>query len=92
MIYHLQSVVRGRVQGVGFRWFVRQQAHNAGITGWVQNLSDGSVAIEAEGTKEILTQFLEFIQQNHIGAVITEITHEFTPVSSTSFSDFLIKH
>jgi len=36
-------IVRGRVQGVGFRWFVEREAHVLGISGWVRNNSDGSV-------------------------------------------------
>lgn len=44
--------VRGRVQGVGFRWFVEKEAATLGIAGWVRNRSDGSVEILAQGTRE----------------------------------------
>src|SRR3954471_10779264 len=47
-------VVRGRVQGVGFRWFVEREAHMLGIAGWVRNNSNGSVAVLAMGTREQL--------------------------------------
>ena len=47
-------VAHGRVQGVGFRFFVREQAVPRGIKGWVKNLPDGNVEIVAEGEKEIL--------------------------------------
>ncbi len=47
-------VVRGRVQGVGFRWFVEREAHILGISGWVRNNSDGSVEVLAQGTREQL--------------------------------------
>ena len=43
-------VVRGRVQGVGFRWFVEREAHLLGVAGWVRNSSDGSVEVVAQGT------------------------------------------
>lgn len=43
-------VVRGRVQGVGFRWFVQQSASSLGLAGWVRNTADGSVEVEAEGS------------------------------------------
>jgi acylphosphatase len=45
-------IVRGRVQGVGFRWFVEREAHLLGIAGWVRNNHDGSVEILAQGTRE----------------------------------------
>src|SRR5207245_11258811 len=47
-------IVRGRVQGVGFRWFGEREAHILGISGWVRNNSDGSVEVLAQGTREQL--------------------------------------
>ena len=47
-------IVRGRVQGVGFRWFVEREAHILGIAGWVRNNSDGSVEVFAQGTRDQL--------------------------------------
>jgi acylphosphatase len=48
-------LVRGRVQGVGFRWFVEREAHVLGIAGWVRNNSDSSVEVFAVGTREQLS-------------------------------------
>jgi len=45
-------VVRGRVQGVGFRWFVEREAHILGIGGWVRNNADGGVEVLAQGTRD----------------------------------------
>ena len=47
-------VVRGRVQGVGFRWFVEREAHVLGIAGWVRNNADGSVEVLGVGTRDQL--------------------------------------
>jgi len=47
-------VIRGRVQGVGFRWFVEREAHTVGIAGWVRNNTDGSVEVLAQGTRDQL--------------------------------------
>jgi acylphosphatase len=47
-------MVRGRVQGVGFRWFVEREAHILGIAGWVRNNHDGSVEVLAQGTRDQL--------------------------------------
>ena len=45
-------LVRGRVQGVGFRWFVEREAHILGIAGWVKNNHDGSVEVLAQGSHD----------------------------------------
>ncbi|MFZ3212677.1 MAG: acylphosphatase [Terriglobales bacterium] len=47
-------VVRGRVQGVGFRFFVEREAHMLGVAGWVRNNPDGTVEVLAMGTREQL--------------------------------------
>ena len=55
-------LVSGRVQGVGFRFFAQATAVREGLHGWVQNLPDGRVEIEAEGEAEALERF-----EHHIG-------------------------
>ena len=53
---HLHAIVRGRVQMVGFRYFVLEKARALGLAGWVRNLDDGSVELVAEGPEERLRQ------------------------------------
>lgn len=53
----------GRVQGVGFRYRAQQAARSLGVTGWVTNLYDGSVEMEAQGKEEELDRLLAMIQQ-----------------------------
>ena len=57
--------VSGRVQGVGFRYFVRQEAHKLGITGWVMNLNDGTVTMEAQCTPPVLEEFMARLQKGN---------------------------
>ena len=49
-------LVSGRVQGVGFRWFVRQRAMALGLVGWAKNLPDGRVQVVARGASEALAR------------------------------------
>jgi acylphosphatase len=56
-------LIRGRVQGVGFRWFVEREAHILGIPGWVRNNHDGSVEVLAMGTREQLAGLRSRLQE-----------------------------
>jgi acylphosphatase len=55
--------VRGRVQGVGFRYFVAEKARSEGVVGWVRNCSDGSVETLLEGDAEALTRMERFVRR-----------------------------
>jgi acylphosphatase len=57
--------VHGRVQGVGFRYFVRQEALALGLAGWVRNDPDGTVSGEAGGGWSQLEAFRERLEQGH---------------------------
>ncbi len=58
MIQHLDITVSGQVQAVGFRYYAKQTAERLGIKGTVQNMPDGTVRIEAEGTEAQLEQLV----------------------------------
>lgn len=68
MIVARRLVVSGRVQGVGFRYFAEAQAHREGLHGYVRNLDDGRVEIEAEGEAEALDRFERAVQRGPAGA------------------------
>ncbi len=72
--------VFGRVQGVGFRYFCLQTAQEFGLRGWVRNLPDGSVEMEAEGDEAILQEFLAHVGKGSSWARV-ERTESF-PVSA----------
>ena len=67
-------LVRGRVQGVGFRWFVEREAQRLGITGWVRNTFDGEVEVLATGTAEQLTLLRERLQTGPRAARVDQVT------------------
>ena len=75
-------VVRGRVQGVGFRWFVEREAHILGISGWVRNNSDGSVEVLAQGTRQQLQGLRSRLRQGPRAARVDDVEEfEAKPVS-----------
>ena len=69
----IHVVVRGRVQGVGFRWFVREAARGAQLAGWVRNCRDGAVEVEAEGPASALEAFRATIARGPDGAVVSSV-------------------
>ena len=78
--------IKGRVQGVGFRWSAVKEAKSRGITGFVKNLSDGSVYIEAEGSREQLKAYLEWCKSGPaFGFVESAKADIFAPVNYTDF-------
>ncbi len=66
-------VVRGRVQGVGFRWFVEREAQLLGLAGWVRNNHDGSVEVLATGTREQLSRLYERLRQGPRAARVDDV-------------------
>jgi len=66
-------LVRGRVQGVGFRWFVEREAHILGIAGWVRNNADGTVEVMAQGTREQLSGLRSRLRQGPRAARVDDV-------------------
>ncbi len=76
-----RAVVRGRVQGVGFRYHAIRQARNLGLRGVVRNADDGSVEVIAEGDRESLRAFAAWLRRGPSGAHVRDL--ELTPVPPT---------
>ena len=66
-------LVRGRVQGVGFRWFVEREAHILRITGWVRNNHEGCVEVLAMGTTEQLAGLRSRLQEGPRAARVDDV-------------------
>lgn len=69
----LTALVRGRVQGVGFRAFVRRHALDLELSGYVENLADGRVEVVAEGARTDLEQLLVELRTGPTHAVVDDI-------------------
>jgi acylphosphatase len=89
----LECIVRGRVQGVMFRDFVKRRARGLNIVGTVENQPDGSVKVVAVGLEDNLKKLLELLQK---GPILTRIKTHIDSVNATwstptqSFSNFEI--
>lgn len=72
--------IHGRVQDVGFRYFVMQKAELFGISGWVKNQPDGNVYVEAEGETDQLELFITYCKQGPSHAWVENVDVQYCPV------------
>lgn len=87
----MRAIVKGIVQGVGFRYFTVYQAQRiGGITGYVRNLRDGNVEVVAEGEKDKLEQLLVQLRKGPIGARVTGVD-VFWEQPTSEFTNFDIR-
>lgn len=87
----LRLRLRGRVQGVGFRWFVRGVARELGLAGRVRNLRDGSVEIEVAGDPESVEELKARVRQGPPGAAVAGL-HEEPLAAQPGWDGFEIDH
>ena len=71
-------LVSGRVQGVGYRAFTCRMAAMRGLTGRVENLDSGQVALDVEGTKEALEELLVDLKKGPVGARVSQVQVEWS--------------
>lgn len=88
----LHATVSGRVQGIGYRWFVQKAAAGRGLDGWVMNLPGGGVELEASGPKADLEGFLEELKTGHRWASVDDIAASWEPAAGRTAKGFSIKY
>jgi acylphosphatase len=86
----LDAVVSGRVQGVGFRWFVRDAADALGLTGWVANEPGGTVRVVAEGPGDALDGLEDDLRRGPPGASVAAVRATRSPATG-EFDGFGIR-
>lgn len=72
----LHAIVRGDVQGVGFRYYVADHARDAGLHGWVRNQADGSVECVAEGPREAVDELVALLRRGPTSADVAAVDVE----------------
>jgi len=82
--------ITGRVQGVGFRWSAVREARIRGINGFVKNLADGSVYIEAEGSGDQLNDYVDWCKKGPDFGFVESVNAD--PFPAVNYTDFRIEH
>ncbi|MFQ5705915.1 MAG: acylphosphatase [bacterium] len=72
----VKLIVKGLVQGVGFRWFVYRVANNFGVRGYVRNLYNGDVEIEAEGERGPVEELIKEVKKGPMFAKVVDVLIE----------------
>ncbi len=89
MVVHF--LIRGRVQGVGFRWFVRREAAELGLRGWVRNTETGEVEVVAAGDAEWIADLRAELRKGPRGSRVDGIIeHELAEPEGESLGAFRI--
>ena len=78
------ALVSGHVQGVGYRWFVRGLATDAGLAGSARNLPDGRVEVVAEGTEQAVHRLLDALGGPAAPGTVTGVDHRFEAEQGSS--------
>ena len=79
----LDATVGGRVQGVGFRYFVLREAMELGLEGWVANTPEGAVRCVAEGPRERLEVLLDRLREGPAAAIVERVSEAWMPATGT---------
>lgn len=88
---YCKIILKGRVQGVGFRWFVKQNADQLGINGYVKNRYDGNVEIQAEGEKSAIETLIQQLKKGPTFAKVHDIDVDWGDYRG-HYNDFTIAH
>jgi acylphosphatase len=73
----LHFLIQGRVQGVGFRWFVHREASELDLHGWVRNTEDGDVEVVASGSPENLAELRASLRQGPRGSRVDRLLEHY---------------
>lgn len=81
-------VVKGRVQGVGFRWFVERTANRFGLVGTVENLANGDVEVFVEGSRSSIDELIAILKKGNTLSRVDQLNVSFTSSDASSESKY----
>jgi acylphosphatase len=88
----LHFLIQGRVQGVGFRWFVQREASELALRGWVRNTEDGHVEVVAAGEVEDLSELRTSLHRGPRGSRVDRVVeHTLAESEAEGLSNFRIE-
>lgn len=87
----MYCIVNGNVQGVAYRAYVQDAATELAIAGWVRNLSDGTVEVVAQGSPDVLKDFVEYLHEGSLMANVEAVSVDWRTIKK-EHNDFSIKH
>lgn len=83
----LKAIISGKVQGVGFRYFVKTHAHDLNLKGYARNLADGRVEVLMQGANEEINQLLSLLRQGPRFSSVTSVDH-YECETAVKYTDF----
>ena len=87
----MHAIITGRVQGVGFRYFVQKAANDRGVTGWTRNLPDGTVEVEAEADADTLEDFRQTLWAGPALSRVDDVKETFSEAQG-AYNGFSVKY
>jgi len=88
--HRIRAIVRGRVQGVGFRYHTQQRATALGLVGYVRNQADGTVELQAQGPATTLADLLQWLHHGPPAATVTQVD-QYPPTAAALGDHFTIQ-
>ncbi|MFW6289681.1 MAG: acylphosphatase [Mariniphaga sp.] len=91
MAVQFEIKISGKVQGVGFRYFVQKKAEELNIRGWVKNMPVGNVVVMAQGDETDMNTFIDYLRIGPTMAKVTQVSKNRMP-ELEEFSSFQVKY
>lgn len=87
----INCLISGRVQGVAYRIYVQESATELGLVGYAKNLSDGRVEVVAQGTPDVLKDFVEYLNEGSLMSKVEGVAIDWKTATKT-YDEFSLLH